>query len=211
MGQRTQIIYQKVANSGQKTTKIYHLQWGYGRQMPLHFMRLVIDDHLKKATFAKDYNFLSEDVIPMHFTEHDDISQWIEGRPAYIEKQLQEEGLTDERREELLDWLAKAKNFVESLKVFDITDAKQVARLLDRCDNNNGAMLIQAHEGKYEYNSTKFTIGFMFGYEDFDNAYDKIVSAEEYLSKHGGSEYSDEEFRKMFKDFCDYFGVKEMV
>lgn len=211
MGQRTQIIYQKVANNGQKTTKIYHLQWGYGRQMPLHFMRLVIDDYLKKATFAKYYNFLSEDVIPMHFTEHDDESKFFMGRPAYIEKRLIEEELTDKEREELLEWLSEAKDFVEFLKVCDITDAKQVARLLDKCDNNNGAMLIQAHEGKYEYDRATFIIGFMFGYEDFNNAYDKIVSAEEYLSKHGGSEYSDEEFRKMFKDFCNYFGVKEMV
>lgn len=211
MGQRTQIIYQKVANNGQKTTKVYHLQWGYGRQMPLHFMRLVIDDYMKKATFAKDYNFLNENVISMHFYETVDITKFFIENPAYIEKRLQEEGLTDERREELLERLLEAKDFVEFLKVCDITDAKQVARLLYECDNNNGAMLIQAHEGKYEYDSTKFTIGFMFGYEDFDNAYDKIVSAEEYLSKHGGSEYSDEEFRKMFKDFCDYFGVKEMV
>lgn len=211
MGQRTQIIYQKVANNGQKTTKIYHLQWGYGRQMPLHFMRLVIDDYLKKITFAKDYNFLNEDVIPMHFDKYDDISKSYMESTARIEKLLQEEDLTDERREELLDRLAEVKDFIEFFNNFDITDARQVASILSKCDNNNGAMLIQAHEGECEYDRATFTIGFMFGYEDFDNAYDKIVSAEEYLSKHGGKRYSDEEFRKMFKDFCNYFDVKEMV
>lgn len=58
MGQRTQMIIQRVNNKGEKRTEVWHLQWGYGRIMYLNLMGLLIQDYFKE-TFEKDYSFLN--------------------------------------------------------------------------------------------------------------------------------------------------------
>ena len=49
MGQRTQIILQRVNKQGEKSTQVYFMQWGIGRMMFLHLISLAQADFFRKS------------------------------------------------------------------------------------------------------------------------------------------------------------------
>lgn len=65
MGQRTQVLIIKENNKGVKDTTVWHIQFGFGRVMPLILIENIIQEYFKD-TFKKDYDFLNTgfDSIP---------------------------------------------------------------------------------------------------------------------------------------------------
>ena len=68
MGQRTQVLIIKENNKGVKDTTVWHIQFGFGRVMPLILIENIIQEYFKD-TFKKDYDFLNTgfDSIPKMF------------------------------------------------------------------------------------------------------------------------------------------------
>ena len=97
------------------------------------------------------------------------------------------------------------------LEAVDPDNFLSMAEVFTYGDNNNGGMVIYIkQETDYDKNDDIFRVGFLLGEEDCnagEEEFSRWLSPEEYAKRNGGSEYSDNDFVKMFKDFCDYFGI----
>lgn len=50
MGQRTNIFLQIEGRSGARLNRVYHLQWGYYKYMPMAFMHLLSSQYFRRCT-----------------------------------------------------------------------------------------------------------------------------------------------------------------
>lgn len=180
MGQRTQILVIRENNKGQRKSRFYHHQWGFGRVMYLAVMDAVMSDY-NKETFADDYNFLNAHEFSTN------------------------ERLTNEERfgdwPELTDALSKADpdNLDTIRNVFDFGD-----------NNNGGCVIyIRENETKYHNSTFKIGFLLGTEDETYqEKAFARWLSPAEYGKMNGGSDYSNEDFVDMFEKFCKYFGVE---
>lgn len=189
MGQRTQILLVKNKKDGSRSVNLYHLQWGFGRQMYLALMDLFISDYFRD-TWPKDYSY-DKDVFPKSVT-----------------------ALNRENNRYNLP--------AEMVPNLNLNDIETIKEMFEYADNNNGGLVIEMTEPVDGYSMSKFKIAFMLGSEDTEGEYDgevynkgndkeafsRYLTPAEYGRMNGGSVYSDEQFVKMFQDFCDYFEIE---
>ena len=135
MGQRTQMIIQRVNNKGMKRTDIWHLQWGYGRQMYLRLMALLIQDYFKD-TFQEGYDFLDNSKEVAKMTHAEDMSDEFGDEEKRILNEL---------------------DFADARKVGEVFSSM--------CDNNNGGVFIRITENETDYRESKIEFAFMQGRE----------------------------------------------
>ena len=50
MGQRTNILLQIEGRSGARLNRVYHLQWGYYKYMPMAFLHLLSSQYFRRST-----------------------------------------------------------------------------------------------------------------------------------------------------------------
>ena len=50
MGQRTNLLLQVEGRSGARLNRMYHLQWGYRKYLPMAFLRLLSSRYFKPET-----------------------------------------------------------------------------------------------------------------------------------------------------------------
>ena len=112
------------------------------------------------------------------------------------------------------------------LEQANVNDLASIRKLIDYCNNNNGAMVvyIKEHPTK-EYLSSQFKVGFLMGFEDeyhtspYNNEtynernigekpFSRWLTPAEYGRINGGNEYSDESFIEMIYKFCEYFEIE---
>lgn len=107
----------------------------------------------------------------------------------------------------------------------NVDNLASIRRVIDYCDNNNGAMVVYIKENPTEkYLSSQFKVGFLMGLEDeyCTSTYDKKtynkrnigekpfsrwLTPLEYGRINGGNKYSDEDFIEMVYKFCEYFDI----
>lgn len=193
MGQRTQILLVKKHNDGTQTAHVLHRQWGFGRQMYLALMDLLISDYFKD-TWKQDYSY-DKDVMPFSvFPTEDSLKHSLCDR--YIPERL--------------------------LKNIDLNNVGNVREIFEHCDNNNGGLVIQMTEPERKYGASEFKIAFMLGSEDsytydendkevkIEEPFTRYLTPAEYGEMNGGKTYSDAKFVKIFNDFCDYFQIQRV-
>lgn len=186
MGQRTQILVVRENNKGEKKTKFYHHQWGFGRVMYLALMDAFMNDY-NKETFIDDYNFLDNKNFTTFNTKMFDITCYVP--------------------EDVLN--AADVNDINTIKkVFDYGDNDNGGLVISIKEGND-------HHSSADF-KIGFLLGWeeCQGWAD-DGKYYKIeepfsryVTPQEYGQKNGGCNYSDEAFVKIFTDFCNYFGIE---
>lgn len=97
------------------------------------------------------------------------------------------------------------------LEAVSPADFKSIMRVFAFGDNNNGGMVIHVKQDEDHFNRSHFTIGFLLGPEDCrrttDTEFSRWLTPAEYARLNRGSEYSDDEFVEMFRQFTDYFEV----
>lgn len=188
MGQRVQVLVIKENKKGERKATFFHHQWGIGRAMYFGLLDLFMQDYYKD-TFRKGYDYLS----PARFGTSEKYSDITADVPRKV------------------------------LEDIDPDQFATIAHVFDWGDNNNGGMVVYMKEDKeYEYYTSDFKVGFLLGPEDAHRIYDngeeynignddesfaRWLTPEEYGKMNGGSDYSDEEFVKIFNDFCRYFEI----
>lgn len=194
MGQKTQILVIRENAQGEKKAKFYHHQWGFGRVMYLALIDCFINDY-NKDTFVDEYNFIDNKNF------------------GCFDKNLT--NITPSKQKTKFD-----RELTDVLNSIDVKDINTIKRVFKCKDNNNGGLVIYIKEDKEcKYNSADFTIGFLLGNEDsyryegkvridIEEPFSRWLIPEEYGKMNGGSKYSDENFVKIFTDFCKYFGIK---
>ena len=108
----------------------------------------------------------------------------------------------------------------------NVDNLASIRRVIDYCDNNNGAMVVYIKENPTEnYLTSQFKVGFLMGLEDeyytstYDNEtynernigekpFSRWLTPVEYGRINGGNEYSDESFIEMIYKFCEYFEIE---
>ena len=107
----------------------------------------------------------------------------------------------------------------------NVDNLASIRRVIDYCDNNNGAMVVYIKENPTNYMTSQFKVGFLMGLEDeyytstYDNetynernigekAFSRWLTPVEYGRINGGNEYSDESFIEMIYKFCEYFEIE---
>lgn len=180
----------KKHNNGTQTAHVLHRQWGFGRQMYLALMDLLISDYFKD-TWKKDYSY-DKDVMPFSVFP--------------TEERLKNDLCDDYIPEHLL-------------KDLDLNNVGNVREIFEHCDNNNGGLVIQMTEAENKYGASEFKIGFMLGSEDAydydendvrivkEEPFTRYLTPDEYGEMNGGNTYSDAKFVKIFNDFCEYFEI----
>lgn len=111
------------------------------------------------------------------------------------------------------------------LEQVNVNDLASIRRVIDYCDNNNGAMVVYIKENPTEnYLTSQFKVGFLMGLEDeyytstYDNKtynkrnigekpFSRWLTPVEYGRINGGNKYSDEDFIEMVYKFCEYFEI----
>ena len=107
----------------------------------------------------------------------------------------------------------------------NVDNLASIRRVIDYCDNNNGAMVVYIKENPTEnYLTSQFKVGFLMGLEDeyytstYDNKtynkrnigekpFSRWLTPVEYGRINGGNKYSDENFIEMVYKFCEYFEI----
>ena len=107
----------------------------------------------------------------------------------------------------------------------NVDNLASIRRVIDYCDNNNGAMVVYIKENPTEnYLTSQFKVGFLMGLEDeyytstSDNKtynkrnigekpFSRWLTPVEYGRINGGNKYSDENFIEMVYKFCEYFEI----
>ena len=107
----------------------------------------------------------------------------------------------------------------------NVDNLASIRRVIDYCDNNNGAMVVYIKENPTEnYLTSQFKVGFLMGLEDeyYTSTYDdktynkrnigekpfsRWLTPVEYGRINGGNKYSDENFIEMVYKFCEYFEI----
>ena len=188
MGQRVQVLVIKENKKGERKSTFFHHQWGIGRIMYFGLIDLFMQDY-NKDTFRKGYDYLS----PARFGTNEKYYDITGDVPRKV------------------------------LNNIDPDNFATIAHIFDWGDNNNGGMVVYMKEDKkYDYHRSDIKIGFLLGDEDThhiyedgdernpdndDEAFARWLTPEEYGKMNCGSDYSDEEFVKMFNDFCRYFDI----
>ena len=114
------------------------------------------------------------------------------------------------------------------LEQVNVNDLASIRRVIDYCDNNNGAMVVYIKENPTEnYLNSQFKVGFLMGLEDeyytstYDNKtynkrnigekpFSRWLTPVEYGRINGGNKYSDENFTEMIYKFCEYFEIETL-
>ena len=110
----------------------------------------------------------------------------------------------------------------------NVDNLASIRRVIDYCDNNNGAMVVYIKENPTEnYLTSQFKVGFLMGLEDeyytstYDNKtynkrnigekpFSRWLTPVEYGRINGGNKYSDENFIEMVYKFCEYFKIETL-
>ena len=110
----------------------------------------------------------------------------------------------------------------------NVDNLASIRRVIDYCDNNNGAMVVYIKENPTEnYLTSQFKVGFLMGLEDeyytstYDNKtynkrnigekpFSRWLTPVEYGRINGGNKYSDENFTEMVYKFCEYFEIETL-
>lgn len=202
----------KHSRDGQKKVEFYHNQWGYGRCMYLAVMYL----------YMRYYNTDS-----WGFEDKDDCGTLDERRQHRETNFIFRHG-TLEGMGNFSDELSFCKEGKERMaqqdfyNTADIGDLDSVLNVCETGDNNNGWCVVDIAPGDDEFDKPHFKVGWILGdeetldYDKYDNCrrnkwYHKWATAEEYGRLNGGSDYSDKQFVKMFREFCDYFGIEDIA
>lgn len=186
MGQRVQVLVIKDKNNGKRKVSFFHHQWGFGRCLYLGFLDLFIQDY-HKDTFKKDYNFFDTKFVTN--SSYYDIT-------ADVPKRV--------------------------LEAVNPDDFASCAHVFDWGNNNNGGMVVYIKEDKVEYNMSKMKVGFLLGPEDRhrvyeneeynigndDNDFARWLTPAEFGRMNGGSDYSDNDFVKIFNEWLKYFDIE---
>lgn len=189
MGQRTQILLVKNKKDGTRSVNLYHLQWGFGRQMYLALMDLFISDYCKD-TWLKDYSY-DKDVFPKSVAALNRENNRYD-LPAEIVQNL-----------DLGD--------IQTVKdVFEYADNNNGGLVIEMTESGDGygmsdykiAFLLGYEDTESEYDSEVYHKG------NDKEAFSRYLTPAEYGRMNGGSSYSDEKFVKMFQAFCDYFEIE---
>ena len=114
------------------------------------------------------------------------------------------------------------------LEQANVDNLASIRRVIDYCDNNNGAMVVYIKENPTEkYLTSQFKVGFLMGFEDeyytstYDNKtynkrnigekpYSRWLTPVEYGRINGGNKYSDENFIEIIYKFCEYFEIETL-
>lgn len=114
------------------------------------------------------------------------------------------------------------------LEQANVDNLASIRRVIDYCDNNNGAMVVYIKENPTEkYLTSQFKVGFLMGLEDeyytstYDNKtynkrnigekpFSRWLTPVEYGRINGGNKYSDEDFIEMVYKFCEYFEIETL-
>ena len=110
----------------------------------------------------------------------------------------------------------------------NVDNLASIRRVIDYCDNNNGAMVVYIKENPTEnYLTSQFKVGFLMGLEDeyytstYDNKtynkrnigekpFSRWLTPVEYGRINGGNKYSDDSFIEMIYKFCEYFEIETL-
>lgn len=185
MGQRTQVLVIKEKKDGTKKAHFFHHQWGYGRNMYLAAMDLVLQDYAKD-TFRQDYDFLN----------------------CEIKTSQKFHNITDEIPENVLQ-AADIHNIQTIQEVFKYGDNNNGGMVVHIKEGKNkydsSQFTIGFLLGDEDTDS-------WFGIEHYNKgndtkAFARFLTPKQYGRMNGGSTYSDNTFVKMFEDFIHYFDV----
>lgn len=181
MGQRTQIILQRVNKQGEKSTQVYFMQWGIGRMMFLHLISLAQADFFRKSWGESADFFKAMQLNHLEDTELLDLNEHYGG-----------EDLTKIR--ELLDNC----DFDNPKEGAGVVFGKEFA-------NNNGGVFVRAteYENEIKMSKTRLEYAFMLGYEE-GGEYDRWCSADEYAAS---NRHCDEQFMAGFHGLMNHFGA----
>ncbi|MCR4874051.1 MAG: hypothetical protein K5885_10985 [Bacteroidales bacterium] len=171
MGQRTNILLQIEGRSGARLNKVYHLQWGYHRTMPLVFLHLVA---------IRNFRPFGMDIF------------------KYNTKSLDLEGILTIDR----DW-----------HKYNFNNLEDCQKVLNQCDNNNGAMVVVITENTRDHLFPTYKVGFLLGPErqDAEPAFSRWVSTQEFLQNQPRYEtQKDDEFAGAFDILTTLFGTQHM-
>ncbi len=184
MGQRTQVLIIKENNKGERESRFYHLQWGFGRAMYFTFMDLFLNDY-NKDTFKGDYNFFN--LTPTTNSRLYDI--------------------TDDVNKEVL---AKADpNDLSTIRnVFDYGDNNNGGLVIYVKENQDKYNLSEFKIGFLLGDEDAYTYDENDKRQEIEQPFARYLTPQEYGEMNGGSCYSDPDFTAMFDSFCKYFEVE---
>lgn len=197
MGQRTQMIVlindheRKEHNTG----FVFHYQWGVGRKMLLALMGL----HRNLYNFQRFPNKPLAEIA----TSYKDFSGWMEYKLTFhkLKKYAQIEPTQyDEPETKKYTY----EDFLTPAFIGDFVD--------NYCDNNNGVMLVKIDWKSWREKS--MAVGWLRGHEDACGglkAFDRWLSLEEWCDMPINKDYADEDFKKMLRNYMDYFGIEELA
>lgn len=107
------------------------------------------------------------------------------------------------------------------LNSLDFTNPKDVEKVIDRMDNNDGGIVIVVDEKYKEHGVAPMRMAFLIGWDEMSKEewaqykqndpkpYSNFVTFEEWKEK-VGSEYVDDNYTEMFLGFCRHFKVEFM-
>lgn len=178
MGQRTQVILQKVNNQGKKDNKVYHFQWGFGRTMFLQLMDLFITDYFKD-TWEKSYSFFEDIVLKERAT---DITQEVDFPKNFDASDI----------EQVKSIINQCHNNNGCMVIQLFESERQYET------SNFKIGLLLGSESLLDINTNEYT----------EEPLSRFVSVEEYWDKEGGEFARDVNFQNMFKSFIQFAGIE---
>ena len=210
MGQRVNIVLKVTDKENKTKVTIYHDQWGIGRKGLLNIIAL------HHALYNREFGKSITETVHL-YPEQCGIINLCEF--VYEKSKLTGRWKTDPGGFKTL------KNVSVPSKIGEFIDSN--------CDNNNGAVYIEVTEKKAEGTTLpeyEMKIGFLLGHEDeygvynyshgpkiynkenekYGKAFSRWLSLEEWCNLGINRSYADEEFKKICKEFFDYFGIEEM-
>ena len=75
MGQRTNLILQIEGRSGARLNRVYHLQWGYRKYLPMAFLNLISACYFKPEK-TDIFNFFTNNLVKLEGLELIDSRDW---------------------------------------------------------------------------------------------------------------------------------------
>ena len=171
MGQRTNILLSLENKEGARLNKVYHLQWGYGKIMPVILLNILSGQSI--GVGKEKQNFFSS-VVP----NTDDISE--------LERDF---------------------------SCFDFTRLEDCQKVLNHCDNNNGALVVCIKERSAHYRLQDVKYGFLLGPEKLPHneaPFCRWVTLEEFLTRQPKYEESDIFFARIFNQLIQFFNTKSI-
>lgn len=169
MGQRTNILLSMENKEGARLNKVYHLQWGYGKIMPVMLLNILSEQYI--GVGKEKQNFFTS-VVP----QTDDISEL-------------------------------ERNF----SCFDFTRLEDCQKVLNHCDNNNGALVVCIKKQGDIYRLQDVKYGFLLGPEGLPHnevAFRRWVTLEEFLTRQPGYKDIDIFFARIFNQMMQFFNAK---